>query len=241
MIISAVVVSFIKIYHLITYLLVMEAPIRVGIVDDQRLFLDGISALLAVCPEVEVVGIAANGEQALEVCQLQMPDILLLDMAMPGQDGLEVLVQVRQQWPQIKVVMLTVHDDYGSVQECLQKGAMGYILKISGKDELLRAILDVQNGRRHLDPQVLDVLISPPDAKSGTHFAQHPPQSLLSQREQEILGLMAHGKTSELISAELYISVNTVDTHRKNILAKLEAHNIAEAVRIAIKRGLIAD
>lgn len=219
----------------------METPIRVGIVDDQQLFLDGISALLAVCPEVEVIGIAANGAQALDICQLHLPDILLLDMAMPGQDGLEVLVQVRQHWPQIKVVMLTVHDDYGSVQECLQKGAMGYILKISGKDELLRAITDVHNGRRHLDPQVLDVLISPPDAKSAPHFAQHPPQSLLSQREQEILSLMAHGKTSEQISTELYISVNTVDTHRKNILAKLEAHNIAEAVRIAIKRGLIAD
>jgi len=120
----------------------MEAPIRVGIIDDQQLFLDGISALLNICPEVAVVGSAANAEQALELCQLQTPDVLLLDMAMPGRDGLEVLLEVRQHWPQIKVVMLTVHDDYGSVQECLQKGAMGYILKISGKDELLQAILD---------------------------------------------------------------------------------------------------
>jgi two-component system, NarL family, nitrate/nitrite response regulator NarL len=223
------------------YALTMASPIRVGIVDDQQLFLEGIAALLAVCTEVEVIGTAANADQALELCQTQTPDILLLDMAMPGQDGLEVLGTVRAQWPQIKVVMLTVHDDYGSVQECLQKGAMGYILKISGKEELLRAILDVQQGRRHLDPQVLDVLISPPPSKSSSNYAMQPAQSLLSQREQEILGLMAHGKTSEQISGELYISVNTVDTHRKNILAKLEAHNIAEAVRIALKKGLITD
>lgn len=218
----------------------MEAPIRVGIVDDQQLFLDGISALLNICPEVAVVGSAANAEQALELCQLQTPDVLLLDMAMPVRDGLEVLQEVRQHWPAIKVIMLTVHDDYGSIQECLQKGAMGYILKISGKDELLQAILDVQKGRRHLDPQVLDVLISPPEAKVGTHSIHLLKQSILSQREQEILGLMAHGKTSEQISTELFISVNTVDTHRKNILSKLEARNIAEAVRIALKRGLIA-
>lgn len=216
-------------------------PIRVGIVDDQRLFLDGISALLNTCEEVTVVSQAQSGDEALSVFGVDCPDIVLLDLSMPDRDGLDMLQQFRTEFPDMKVIMLTVHDDFSSIQECMQHGAMGYVLKINGKDELLRAIEEVHHGRKYLDPKVIDILLTPPrsgGASSAKGNAAHGP-GLLTQRERELLELLAQGKTSETIASELFISVNTVDTHRKNIISKLGAKNITDAVRIAISRGLL--
>lgn len=218
-----------------------QQAIRVAIIDDQQLFLDGISSLLAICEEVEVVGTGKNGQEALLLCQTQSPEVVLLDLSMPGQRGDEVLVEIKQAFPEIKVVLLTVHDDYQSIQTCMKNGAMGYILKINGKDELLRAIQDVAAGRRYLDSNVLDELLGHPSAQTptGRMTGQTNNQGILTKRETEILKLLAQGKTSEDLSKELFISVNTVDTHRKTIISKLDAKNIAHAVSIAMSMELI--
>lgn len=219
--------------------------ISVAIIDDQRLFLDGISSLLAVCEEVEVVGIGQNGSQAMEICHTHQPQVILLDLSMPEESGEEVLQKIKAHFPHTKVIMLTVHDDYPTILRCMQNGAMGYILKINGKDELLRAIIDVAAGRRYLDPKVLEELFTP---ETASNFSINKPplanrhgnmQGILTKRETEILKLLAQGKTSEILSKELFISVNTVDTHRKTIISKLEAKNIAHAVSIAMSMELI--
>ena len=217
------------------------SPIKIGIVDDQRLFLDGISALMNTCEEVAVTCLAQSGEEAFLAFRENCPEILLLDLSMPDRDGLDVLQQIRADYPEIRVIMLTVHDDFSSIQDCMQHGAMGYVLKINGKEDLLRAIQEVHQGRKYLDPKVIDILLTPP--RTGGHSAARGNASqgpgLLTQREKELLELLAQGRTSETIAAELFISVNTVDTHRKNIISKLGARNITDAVRIAISKGLL--
>lgn len=215
------------------------APIRIGIIDDQQLFLDGISALLNSCEEVAVTSLARSGAEGLRSIREECPDVLLLDLSMPDLDGLEVLQQVREEFPNLQVIMLTVHDDFSSIQECMQVGARGYVLKINGKDELLRAIQEVHQGRKYLDPKVIDILLTP--SRSGNAVSKNAVggHGLLTQREGELLGLLAEGKTSEDIARELFISTNTVDTHRKNIISKLGAKNITDAVRIAMSRGLL--
>ena len=217
-------------------------PIRTAIVDDQQLFLDGIRALLDTCPELNVVGTACSGEEALVLVADQQPDVLLLDLSMPGMDGLEVLPLLQRDFPSVKVMMLTVHEDLSLIQSCLQQGAMGYILKINGKDELLRAILDIAGDRRYLDPKVTEILIGGPQECETLQLHRGPnlgSEKLLTKREQEILHHLAKGETSSNIAELLFISVNTVDTHRKNIISKLGAHNITDAVRIAMQKKLI--
>lgn len=215
-------------------------PVKVAIVDDQRLFLDGISALLGSGDEVVVSALAQSGDEAIGMFHHDCPDLVLLDLSMPGRDGLDVLRQLRAEFPGLKVIMLTVHDDFGSIQECMNAGAQGYVLKINGKDELLRAITEVGEGRRYLDPKVVDILLTPARQGPSTSKSGHGGQAgLLTQREKELLGHLAKGHTSEAIASELYISVNTVDTHRKNIISKLGAKNITDAVRIALSKGLL--
>lgn len=212
-------------------------PVKVAIVDDQRLFLDGISALLGSSDEVNVSALAQSGDEAIGLFMRDCPDIVLLDLSMPGRDGLDVLRQLREEFPSLKVIMLTVHDDFASIQECMNAGAQGYVLKINGKDELLRAITEVWEGRRHLDPKVIDILLTP--SRQGPPVSRSNQPGLLTQRERELLDRLAKGHTSETIAAELFISVNTVDTHRKNIISKLGAKNITDAVRIALSKGLL--
>jgi DNA-binding NarL/FixJ family response regulator len=212
-------------------------PVKIAIVDDQRLFLDGISALLGSGGEVTVSALAQSGDEAIGLFKSECPDIALLDLSMPGRDGLDVLRQLREEFPALKVIMLTVHDDFTSIQECMNAGAQGYVLKINGKDELLRAITEVWEGRRYLDPKVIDILLTP--SRQGPSASRNSQPGLLTQRERELLDRLAKGHTSEAIAAELFISVNTVDTHRKNIISKLGAKNITDAVRIALSKGLL--
>jgi DNA-binding NarL/FixJ family response regulator len=216
-------------------------PVGVAIVDDQQLFLDGISALLNACPELEVTATALNGEHALALFEQRCPEIILLDLSMPDRDGMEVLNDIKAHFPQAKIIMLTVHDDLPSIQECLRRGAMGYVLKINGKDELLHAILEVAGGRKYLDPKVLDTLIGSEKSRSvsGQKSFSGSDSGLLSVREREVLLLISEGKTSEHIARQLFLSVNTIDTHRKNIISKLNARNITDAVRMALQKGMI--
>lgn len=207
-------------------------PIKVLIVDDVRMFVDSLSTLLNTMEGIEVCGKALSGSEALECCRQALPDAVLLDISMPEQDGMATLLQLKAYWPNLPVIMLTIDDDYASIQECLQKGATGYVLKDNDVEILRHAIMEVAAGRRYFDPQVLNLIVGGVTT-SNTAKSGPPP---LTRREVEVLKLLAGGKTSERIAQELFLSHHTIETHRKNILSKLGAKNMTEAVKMAIDK-----
>jgi DNA-binding NarL/FixJ family response regulator len=211
--------------------------IRVLLVEDHTLVRAGTRALLASAKEIEVVGEAANGRQAVDLCASLKPDVVLMDVAMPDLNGIEAARQILQLQPDVKIVMLSMHATRQYIFESLKAGVRGYVLKDSAFAELLNAIRSVVAGRTHLSPQLSDVVM-----QDYIHRAQGsgPADELakLSGREREILQLIAEGKSSGEIAEDLKISVRTVDTHRHNLMEKLHIHSIAGLTRFAIRTGL---
>ena len=207
--------------------------VRLVVVDDHALFRAGLVSLLAQMPEFEVVGEASNGHQALEVIQRTRPDIALIDVNMPEMGGVET-VEALQKVETLRIVMLTIskHDDdlFGAIAA----GAHGYLLKNSEPEELRRAILLVADGKSVLSPEVTGRVL-----KAVSNARGMPSEIGLSKREMEVLDCLAVGKTSAQIASDLFITENTVKTHVRHILEKLEAANRAEAVSRAIQMGLI--
>jgi DNA-binding NarL/FixJ family response regulator len=207
--------------------------VRLVVVDDHALFRAGLVSLLAQMPEFEVVGEAGNGHQALEVIQRTRPDIALIDVNMPEMGGVET-VEALKKVETLRIVMLTIskHDDdlFGAIAA----GAHGYLLKNSEPEELRRAILLVADGKSVLSPEVTGRVL-----KAVSNARGMPSEIGLSKREMEVLDCLAVGKTSAQIASDLFITENTVKTHVRHILEKLEAANRAEAVSRAIQMGLI--
>jgi len=207
--------------------------VRLVVVDDHALFRAGLVSLLAQMPEFEVVGEAGNGHQALDVIQRTRPDIALIDVNMPEMGGVET-VEALQKVETLRIVMLTIskHDDdlFGAIAA----GAHGYLLKNSEPEELRRAILLVADGKSVLSPEVTGRVL-----KAVSNARGMPSEIGLSKREMEVLDCLAIGKTSAQIASDLFITENTVKTHVRHILEKLEAANRAEAVSRAIQMGLI--
>lgn len=207
--------------------------VRLVVVDDHALFRAGLVSLLAQMPEIEVVGEAGNGRQALDVIQRTRPDIALIDVNMPEMGGVET-VESLQKMENLRIVMLTIskHDDdlFGAIAA----GAHGYLLKNSEPEELRRAILLVADGKSVLSPEVTGRVL-----KAVSNARGMPSEIGLSKREMEVLDCLAVGKTSAQIASDLFITENTVKTHVRHILEKLEAANRAEAVSRAIQMGLI--
>ncbi len=207
--------------------------VRLVVVDDHALFRAGLVSLLAQMPELEVVGEAGNGRQALDVIQRIRPDIALIDVNMPEMGGVET-VEALQKVENLRIIMLTIskHDDdlFGAIAA----GADGYLLKNSEPEELRRAILLVADGKSVLSPEVTGRVL-----KAVSNARGMPSEIGLSKREMEVLDCLAIGKTSAQIASDLFITENTVKTHVRHILEKLEAANRAEAVSRAIQMGLI--
>jgi len=207
--------------------------VRLVVVDDHALFRAGLVSLLAQMPELEVVGEAGNGRQALDVIQRTRPDIALIDVNMPEMGGVET-VEALQKVENLRIIMLTIskHDDdlFGAIAA----GADGYLLKNSEPEELRRAILLVADGKSVLSPEVTGRVL-----KAVSNARGMPSEIGLSKREMEVLDCLAVGKTSAQIASDLFITENTVKTHVRHILEKLEAANRAEAVSRAIQMGLI--
>lgn len=204
-------------------------PIRLLLVDDQQMWLEALPALLSSAEEVEIVGLASGGVEALRLCSQEKPDLVLLDMAMPDMDGLETLGKLLALQAGIKVLFLTTYDDVSLIMEGLVGGAQGVVLKGSSKSELLRAIKQVHEGNYYCDPQVFGKIVE--------YFRQHGKLKLradttcpLTSREREVLALKAQGKTNKDIAEELFLSEHTVNTHMKNVLSKLDAKNTVEAI-----------
>ncbi len=208
--------------------------IRIVVVDDHALFRAGLVSLLSDYPEFRVVGEAGDGRAALDVVRARRPDLVLMDVNMPVMDGVQAAAVMRETYPDLRILMLTVsrHDDdlFGAIAA----GADGYLLKNAEPEDLHRSIMQVCEGKGVLDPdvtgRVLQVIAGsePPGSSAG-----------LSQREVDVLRLLAAGKTTSLIAQALFISENTVKTHTHHILEKLNVHNRAEAVSKALSLGIL--
>lgn len=213
-----------------------ESPtIRVLLADDHRIITDGLKGLLATVPDIDCIGTAENGAEAIHAVEHLAVDVVLMDIDMPVLDGLAATERIKAKWPHVKVIILSMHDEAAMVQRMMELGANGYLVKNCGRDELLLAIRDVQAGRKHFSSALMESLLS----KRQEIAAQSGLLKDLSERETEVLAALAEGLTNKEIGDRLFISPRTVDTHRTNLMKKLDTHNIAGLVRIAIKAGLV--
>ncbi len=207
--------------------------IRIVVVDDHALFRAGLVSLLTSIPEFEIVGEAGDGREALSLISKEKPDIVLLDVNMPVMGGVE-MVEVLQENDKPRILMLTISKHDEDLFGAIAAGADGYLLKDAEPDELRRAINLVADGKSVLSPEVTSRVLKVVSSSQGI-----PPDIALSKREMDVLKCLAKGMTSAQIAQELFISENTVKTHVRHILEKLEASNRAEAVSRAIQLGII--
>jgi len=211
---------------------------KILLVDDHALFREGIRALLSAESDIEVVGEAADGKQALELAEKLSPDIIVMDLVMPGMNGMQAAQQLHDQYPDIKVLILSMYDDDEYVCQILKAGASGYVLKRAASDDLLRAIREVEKGGSALHPTVAAKLIKD-YVRRAKSTEQRGSGSVLTARESEVLTLVAEGHTNQQIADMLGLGRKTVDTHRTNIMRKLDLHEVTALVKYALKRGLI--
>jgi len=211
--------------------------IRLLIVDDHTLFRESLRSHMSTVGGFEVVGEAADGKEALQRTTELKPDVVLMDFAMPDLNGLQATRQIKRVNPSVKILILTMYETGQHIQEILRAGASGYILKKSPTQELVSAIEAVFRGDAFLCPSITKQILG--EYLQGTGERETDDKDTLSERELEIVGLIAEGKTNKEIARLLEISVHTVQTHRLNLMKKLDIHDRAQLVRYAIRRGLI--
>jgi two-component system, NarL family, response regulator NreC len=210
--------------------------IRVMLADDHRLFRDGLRTLLQQQAEIEVVGMAADGPSVADVAAGCKPDVVLMDMSMPGLNGIEATRRLVAEHPDIRVVMLSMHADRRFVVESLRAGALGYVLKDCEIGELVEAIKSVVKRQLYLSKTIAEAVVR--DYLALTIQQPESAFAVLSAREREVLQKLSEGSSAKEIAATLRISIKTVETHRKNIMDKLNIHSIAELTKYAIREGL---
>lgn len=210
-----------------------DPRIRLLLVDDHQIVRAGLRMLLQTEPDIEIVGEASSGDEALQAARTLHPDVIVMDIAMSGMGGIEATRQIKSLCPNTAVLALTMYEDEQHFFAMLHAGASGYVPKRAAPDELAQAIRAVSRGEVFLYPTLARVLV-----REFTQPAQGP-RPELTPRELEVLTLIAEGYTNRQIAERLYISVKTVDRHRENILRKLHLHSRVELVRYALERGLI--
>jgi DNA-binding NarL/FixJ family response regulator len=207
--------------------------IRILLADDHAVVRQGFKMILAAQPDMEIVGEAANGREAVELAQQLSPDVVVMDVSMPELNGIEATRRLASLVSRARVVALSMHKDSVYVREILRAGARGYLLKDSGAADLVAAIRAVASGESYLSPAVSNAVLD-----DYRRIATNP-IDLLTSREREVLQLLAEGKTNKEIANVLNLSVYTVDAHRGRIMEKLNLHSINEMVRFAVRNGLI--
>lgn len=213
------------------------AKIRLLLVDDHPIVLDGIKSHLCAQPEFEVVGDAANGQEALRKAKLLLPDVILMDISMPHMNGLEAISHLRKQVPNAKILILTMHESKEYIAQVVRSGARGYLLKDSAPAELVGAIKAVHTGEVYFSPSVSKVLVQEMTSNTGSGL-NGPPEQPLTDREREVLSLIAEGLLNKQIADKLGIGVRTIETHRERIMRKLDIHTVAGLTKYAISRGM---
>ena len=207
--------------------------IRVFLADDHAIVREGLVTLLEAQADIIVVGTAANGHDAFAQVGALHPDVVILDISMPGQDGIETTRQILAQWPRMPVVILSMHSGAQHVFHALEAGARGYLLKESAAREIIEAVRMVQTGRRYLSPKVAEIVAEGLSGRSGTS-----PLESLSRREREIIKLVADGHSSAAIGEMLHLSPKTVDSYRSRLMQKLHITELAGLIKFAIQYGL---
>lgn len=212
----------------------MTDKIRILIADDHAIVREGLRALLATEPDLELVAEATDGVQAVDKARALKPDVILLDLMMPRMDGVEAITEIKKDWQEARIIVLTSFSDDEKVFSAIRSGALGYLLKDSSPQDLLHAIHTVANGEGFLSPtiasKVMREINQPPKLP--------PTKDPLTERENEILQLVAQGLTNDQIAEKLVVSERTVRTHVSNILAKLQLANRTQAALYALKEGL---
>lgn len=211
-------------------------PINLLLVDDHAIVTDGIKALLDGDESFVIKGEARNGQLALEMLRILKIDLVLLDIDMPVLNGTQTLEKIKKEFPQVKVVMLSMHDEKAMIHALLQMGADGYLLKNASKEELMQCLRMVANSEIFISPEVHAILL-----QSDSEKARNPLLAQLTDREIEIIALIAQGLNNKEIGERLFISHRTVDTHRTNMMSKLDLHNVAGIVKFAIVNGLLEE
>jgi DNA-binding NarL/FixJ family response regulator len=202
-------------------------PIRILCVEDHPVFREGLRAMVAGEPDMVLIANAGNAVQAIAEFRSHRPDVTLMDLRLPGANGVDVLIAIRGEFPQARVIMLTTSDGDADIQRAMRAGASAYILKSMPMEELLGVIRSVHAGRKHIPPEV------------AARLAEHMADDDLTARELEVLRLIQDGHRNKQIAAQLTISENTVNFHIKNLMDKLRANDRTHAVTIALRRGLL--
>jgi len=212
--------------------------IRILLTDDHTLFRQGIRTLVSAEPDMEVVGEASNGADAVTKAAETRPDVVLMDIGMTGLSSFEATRQIRKNRPETKILFLTMYDDEDYLVECMEVGAGGYVLKDSPAAQLLSAIRDVNRGGSYLSPRMLSQLVD--DFRSRIKSAHRLPRfATLTTREKEVLKVLAEGNSVKEIANSLNLSVKTVEAHKFNLMRKLDIHNKAQLVQYAIQKKII--
>jgi len=210
--------------------------IQVLLVDDHTIIREGLRSLLEKQPEMEVIADTNDGRKALYLVRQLLPNIVIMDISMPGLNGIEATRQIIAEFPDIKVIALSIHSKRRFVADMLSAGATGYILKECLFDELVQAIKAVAAGGRYLSPKITDVVVS--DYVKRLSTSAESPFEALKTREREVLQLVAEGKSTKQIALELHVSTKTIEANRRQIMDKLNIHSVAELTKYAVREGL---
>jgi len=216
----------------------MDNKHRILIVEDHTLLRDGLRALLAREPDLEVAGEADNGRDAIRLVATLAPDLVLMDLTMPGTGGIEAMTEIKRRNPEIKILVLTLHRAEEYIHQSLKAGANGYILKDATHDELCVAIRSVLNGKTYLSPDISNMVISG-YLGSGKGAGSSSAWETVTHRERQVLKLVAEGRPNKSIAGYLCLSVKTVEKHRSNLMKKLDLHNASMLTAFAIAKGLV--
>ena len=216
----------------------MKSKVRIFLVEDHTILREGLRALLTAEPNFEIIGEAADGREAVRFVEKQVPDLILMDLSMPRMTGMDAIREIKKRYPATKIIALTVHKTEEYLRTTLQAGADGYVLKDATHEELMLAIQNVLKGKTYLSPGVSGKVI---EGYLEGKESQIPSSTLglLSQREREVLKLIAEGYKNKEIAADLCISLKTVEKHRANLMKKLDLHNAAALTAYAIEQGLV--
>jgi two-component system, NarL family, response regulator NreC len=212
--------------------------IRVLLADDHNIFRDGLHTMIDKEEGMEVIGEADNGRKAIKEAEKLAPDVVIMDISMPDMNGIEATRKIKAEMPDIKVIALSMHSDRRFVLGMLEAGASGYLLKDCAFSELAVVIRQVTTGNTYLSPKIADVVVKGYLNKMSD--SSHKDSVLLTSREREILQLIAEGMTAREIAEHVYLSIKTVETHRRNIMQKLNMRSIADLTRYAIQEGLVS-
>ncbi|MEZ5196019.1 MAG: response regulator transcription factor [Bacteroidales bacterium] len=212
--------------------------IKVLIADDHQIIIDGLKSLINAEKNIELVGEASNGKEAIDLLKIINADVVLLDINMPVLNGIETMKCIKSDFPDIKVIILSMHNESSLIKNLIELGTDGYLIKNCDQDELREAIYKVGSGQKYFSSEVtLSLLNKTSGIKSA--IGDDPTLASLTDREIEILKLITRGLTNKEIGEKLFISHRTVDTHRTNLMKKLEVNNIAGLIRFAIRNGFI--